>query len=122
MIIYVDASCSIGRPSQRLLILGHLCHEDILRVLVLYELVHHLDQSCRLELVTQLGHKLETLVEVQHIHVGEDALLLLRYDAKSDGVEAHLVHILLQVGYLGSIQDRLTLCILIVILTAEVFE
>ena len=80
VIVDVDAGCGVGWPGQRLLLLGQLGHEDILSVLILNELVHHLDQSCGLELVTELGHELEALVEVQHVHVGEDAFLLLGYD------------------------------------------
>ena len=86
------------------------------------ELVDQLHKSGCLHLVAKLGHKLQTLVKVKHVHVGKDSVLHLLHDADANGIETHFVHCFLKIGDLIGIADRLTLLVLVVVLTSEVLQ
>ena len=80
------------------MILRKLRHEYIFRFFVLDKLVDHLHEARGFHLITKLCDQLQTLVEVEHVHVGEYSFLLLLHDANPNGVHAYLVHVFLEVG------------------------
>ena len=59
-----------------LLVFGHLSKEDFLRLFVLDELAHLLGKFLLLHLLTESNADLETLIELDHVHVAEYLLCL----------------------------------------------